>query len=328
MKRLLSLILAIVSFMLLLVPASAHEANGEELIKTGFVENLDGKVGERTLIGTFVKNEYDIFVERQNTPTTTLLEQGYSLEEVEQIKSMTVEEILQQRADMSVQELQNMGYSIDRIKMIKEYDGSPLSESPEVRGVFADITGRLYVETYGKSKMSVMFSWSWSAQPVLFFGVQDIVSCGFAGTNNNNLPCTMRFDDKVSICRVNYYQMDGNTPVYIGSKDQKIVVKNVHQHVEVKFNMSDVVNVGWGWAKSGYFLVGIKEEKTLNRLYSGTFAFGYGHTVFTTTPSISISVGSGVSAGVGLSFGLGTENMFYKTIVLKNTGAYNIYNGT
>lgn len=68
----------------------------------------------------------------------------------------------------------------------------------------------------------------------------------------------------------------------------------------------------------------VKEEATSNTLYSAAFAFGYGHTTLTYSPSISVSV-SGISPS--LSFGLGTEETFYKTIVINNEGQYDIYNG-
>lgn len=329
MKKVLSVILAIACCFSLATTAFASDLDEVEPIASGTIAASD--IGDEGVeIGSFVANEYDMYLELQNTPSSVLLKSGYDYEDVEEIKSTSVEEILYQRGQMTESELRNMGYSQETIELLKAYDGSPIEDNPQLYGTFADLNGDLKVINYGTSKMAVKFNWSWSNSPLLSgTAITDVVTCGFAGTNNNNLPCTMTFDKDNSKCRINYYQGDYGYFTYIGYKDKDISVKNAHQHVEVKFKMSEPFSNGKkiGWAQNGYMIIGIKEERTVNQLYSGTFAFGYGHTVVTISPSISVSVGSGFSGGVGLSFGTGTENMFYKTAVVNRYGKYDIFNG-
>lgn len=282
---------------------------------------------EGIVIGSFTQNEYDMYLALQNTPSTLLIENGYSEEEITTIQNTSVEELLYKQAQLSEEELHNLGYSDTDIKILKNYDGSPLVQNPQLRASFAELTGVVYLENYGTTKMAAKFAWSWNKSPLLAgVVITDIVTCGFAGTNEDNVASVMTFDSSNSSCVISYY--DGNLK-HLEDKKRTISVKNVHQHVEVKFPMSDAVNNGaaLGWAKNGYLKVGIKEEKTVNKLYSSTFAFGYGHTTISLDPNISVSVGSGFSGGVGLSFNPHTENMFYKTIVLKKDGKYDIYNG-
>ena len=232
---------------------------------------------------------------------------------------------------MPEDDLRDMGYSQETIELLKAYDGSPIEDNPQLYGAFADLNGNLYVVSYGDTRMAAEFAWNWSNSPLLSgSAATDIVACGFAGTNTNNLPCTMTFDAARSEGVVYYYQGNTEVPVYAGSKTLDISVKNVHQHVEVRFPMSESfggTTGKTGWAKNGHLIVGIKEEMTVNQLYSAAFAFGYGHTSRTLSPSISVSVGSGFSGGIGLSFGSGTENMFYQTVVVDHEGNYDIYNG-
>lgn len=166
--------------------------------------------------------------------------------------------------------------------------------------------------------------WNWDSKPFLSGSAfTDIVACGFAGTSDfNNLPCSKKFDAANSSCLISYYSDDMKK--FIGNEKYTISVKNVHQHIEVTFPMSKAFNkVDAGWAQKGILKVRIP----VGNLYSCTFAFGYGHTGVVIAPSISVSAGSGFNGGIGLSFGFNTENMFYKTMVLRSGGRYEIFEG-
>ena len=329
MKKGISVVLAFVCCLLLILPTAAYAVDAEEPITFMLEENVD-TTEDGISIGTFVTNEYDMYLEMQNTPTALLLENGYEPEEITELKSTSVEEILYERGQMSEKALIGMGYSQETIKLLKEYDGSPIEDNPQLYALFADLTGTLNAVRYGTNKMAVQFDWEWSRSPMLAGTlITDIVSCGFAATNEDGVFCSVTYDRDTSKCRVYYYVGDGDSASLVNSKTIDISAKNIHQNVEAKIPMSQTFSdSAMGWAKSGYLTVGIKEEKTLNRLYSGTFAFGYGHKTGTATPSISVSVGSGgISGGVGLSFGTGTANMFYKTMNLRATGRVDIFDG-
>lgn len=316
-KRILSLVLAVVMLVCMMPSAAAA-------VKTGAIGSEVVSDGGQ-VIGSFVKSEYDVYCELQNTPTEILLKDGYSEETVKAVKETTVEELLYQRAQLSVNELKNLGYTQEAINVLKEYDGGPLSENPQLKGVFADLTGYFSIISFDGTQMKVCFTWEWSNSPLLDGEfITDMVACGFSGTNESNLPCTMTLKQNDSSCKV-YYYLGKN---HYDTVSYDISVKDVHQFVQVQFPISvEVMKDERAWAKQGTLLISIKEEKQINQLYSSTFSFGYGHTVLTITPSISVSVGSKFTGGVGLSFGFGTESMFYKTLILKNNGEYEIYNG-
>ena len=324
MRKPLSIIMAIVCFMFLLLPGYAENQPGP--IASGTIEHADGN---GIPVGSFVKSEYDMYMELQNAPVEALLDSGYSQNTINEIKSTSIEEALYERAQLPEDELRNMGYSQEKIKLLKEYDGSPLSENPQMREVFPNLTGSFYVAYSEKTFMEVSFMWYWDGKPFLSGSVfTDIVACGFAGTSDfNNLPCRVTLDTNNSFCLISYYSDSGT---FRGNVVGEISVQNPHQHIEVKFPMSKVFNkVDAGWAQKGTLRVRIKEENSVGKLYSCTFAFGCGHTGVgvVVAPSISVSTGSGFNGGVGLSFGLNTKNMFYKTMVLRSNGTHEIFEG-
>lgn len=270
----------------------------------------------------FTQNEYDIFVALKQTPKNMLESSGYSYETIEAIQSFSIEEAVLERANLSDQELLNMGYSERQISLLRTYDGSPIEQNPQMRGVFADLTGQIQKESAGKTRMKVSFTWEWSNSPFLNgSAISDIVTCGFAATNDDNLSSVITVES--ATCSVDYYV--GTTKM--GTLHPTVTYKNPQSHIEVKFQHCEEFTDGQGFLQSGKLQVTVKEESTVNELYSVSFAFGYGHTVFTVSPSISVSVGGGITGGVGLSFGFGTENMFYKTMILKHDGTYQIFDG-
>ena len=327
MKKAIAMLLVFASLMVLSAPAYATSAAHRETGDVYEAESMD--ISEWTLAGSFTKNEYDMYLETQNALAGKWKGTGYERKELSAIQSASIEWVIQQRAERPEKELQALGYSEEKISILKEYDGGPLAQNPQLRGVFADLTGRLYVRTAGSMTMSILFTWTWSNPPVLCgYAVTDIVTCAFSGTNNQNLPCNLVISEAGTSCTIIYY--DWETGEFERTEHIEIGIINPKQHIEAKFA------IGYegkpyettACAKSGNIIVAVKEDKCVNNLYSTTFSIGYGHTVFTVSPSISLSVGTAIGGGVGLSFGLGTENMFYKHIRVLSDGSSQIYNGT
>lgn len=123
--------MVIACFMFLLLPGYAVDQSGP--VASGTIEHTNGN-GNGIPVGSFVKSEYDMYVELQNTPVEALLDSGYSQNTIDEIKNTSIEEALYERAQLTEDELRNMGYSPEKIKRLKEYDGSPLSENPQLRG--------------------------------------------------------------------------------------------------------------------------------------------------------------------------------------------------
>ena len=326
MKKIFSLIVAIICCTVLLIPTYAYDEVALEPIVSGNVLSHNAVEGEAVLVGTFQKNEYDMYIELQETPDSVLYESGYTDEDIEKIKSTTIEDLIYQRAQLPQDELLGMGYTQEEIQILKAYDGSPLSENPQLRRLFADLSGELYVVAYGHYRMTARFEWTWSSKPLLSGPlIMDTVACGFLAIDENNDICAVKYDEDWSECIVSYYNGNKN----VGNPEQEILVRDINGHVESQFRMSGGDVIEPGWAKEGSFEVSITEVVTAKEMEWAKFVFVYGHTTLEVTPSIDISISyGGAMPSISVDFGIGTEEMFYKTLEINREGEYDIYSGS
>lgn len=301
-KKILSVLLTVAMILSMCVSAAAEE------------------VGQDEVVSTFTTNEYDIMEDLKQLSVDSLKKSGYSEEAIDEIKSFSFEKALLERAQLSEKELYSLGYNADEIAILKSYNGDSLEKNPQAKGLLAQLSGNISRVSYSTNKMSAKFSWEWDKAPVMSgAAIKDIVTCGFAATNDASMSCVVRID--TTSCVIDYY--DGISKV--GTKYPSVTIKNPQGHVEVKFNMREYFSLE-SWAKKGTLTIGVKEETTVNRLASVAFAFGYGHTKVVINPAISVTFGG--SFGVGLTFGPATFQEFYKTMILRSNGSYNTYNGT
>ena len=321
MKRFLSLVMAFLCCIACIPSAMAYNAP----IQSGTVDMDSMQLNEAIPVYSFETNEYDMYTNLQSLSESTLLASGYSEDEVAAIKNTTIEDLLYQRAQLSSDDLQMMGYSEDEISLLKNYNRESLTENPELKRLVADFSGELALVRANSNTIGAAFEWYWSKTPLTTgLAPNDMVACGFAGTRGDNLATRVKIDTSKSSCRVYYHKGDHEVGDLVGYKDYDLAIRDVYHDVNVKFPLLNNISGQGCWAAHGKMTIVVKEEATSNTLYSAAFAFGYGHTTLTYSPSISVSV-SGISPS--LSFGLGTEETLYKTIVINNEGQYDIYNG-
>lgn len=69
---------------------------------------------------------------------------------------------------------------------MKEYDGSPIEDNPQLRGIFANINGRLRLRSQDDDSVCVKFEWDWDGLPMLSgYAVTDVVTCAWLGVDSN-----------------------------------------------------------------------------------------------------------------------------------------------
>ncbi|MDR2944704.1 MAG: hypothetical protein LBU81_06475 [Methanosarcinales archaeon] len=274
------------------------------------------EVLQEEVLATFTTNEYDMWLELKETPDHELRKSGYSVKDIAAIKNFSFEEALFERAQLSEEELHNMGYNDTQISLLKSYDGSPLEENPQMMAAASTFIGSITKKTYSKSNMSASFNWMWQSAPVIM--MTDIVTCGFSAVGNGSIQRVVTATDVSSTAT---YIHDN---IYNAShRTTPISYKKINSHVESKIPLS----YNNGWAHSGEFTVKLNEAVSGNNLLITYFAFGYGHSTYSITPSISVNVGGSGIGGIGLSFASGTDAMYYSTMVLSHNGSTQIYNG-
>ena len=138
-----------------------------------------------------------MYLALQGMSEEQLAEAGYEESDILELKNTSIEELLYQRAQMPQSELQSLGYSAEQISVLKEYDGGPISQNSQLQEASADLTGYLYVQSSGRTAMSIMFNWTWNSPPIFSgYGITDSVGCSFVGTNFQNAICSLRVDDE------------------------------------------------------------------------------------------------------------------------------------
>ena len=293
MKKIFSLALSVMMVLAMVTCVSATEIH------------LESEFDDSTLMDTISINEYDLYEESK--PDDSISEHSIG----------AAESALLARAQLPEKTLIGYGYSDEEISILKAYDGSPITENPELRGLFADLTVRLYRRAYSNHGVTVRFFWDWEKAPVLHsFVTVDNISCGWVGVDSKNKPHPLRFEGKNSVCEVEYYDGDKS----VGREKLKIDDVDVNSCVQVAVPMGEP-KVNGGWSKRGYMDVTLAEPVPTNDLAYSTVAFAYGHMTSAFGGNASFSVDL---EGLNISFnpGSGTEEMFNGSISIWTNGYF------
>lgn len=251
-------------------------------------------------------SEYDLLVSLSQEEESALLN-TYDIE------AKSIEQVILERAMLSVEELTARGYNPDQIAILKEYDGSPIENNPQLKKVLGELQGELDIVSANRTSAVAKFNWKWINQPLLSgSAVKDIVACAWRGTDNSNQECTMTFNEGKSHCNITY-----RTNMNTYKETLTIVEKDAQRNIEVKIPMHN--DRKSGWAESGELQIAVEEEKTIYNMYSTLFVFAYGHMTLTLSPSISVTANG---ASLGLSCGFGTSEEFNDHITVKYDGTY------
>lgn len=258
-------------------------------------------------------NEYDVYVQARKLSDKELSSQGMSDTYIDLIKSNAIEDRLLEIASLPANELSEMGYTSKQITLLKNYNGGPIENTPQLRGTFADMTAKFYKEVASSVTLKIRVYWEWSNAPLLAGDlINDMVAIRWKGTNSAGNSINLAFYSTTSSASVNYYIRSGP---YQCTKTVPIVCDSPYDHAYAKVPMS---LDGHNYAKSGNFYLQIMRTGT-DYIKEAAFVFGYGHTVVLSSPSISLPP----SFGIGFSFG--TETMVEKAIRMSNTGIITEY---
>jgi len=137
MKRLFSVLMVIAFLAISLPTAGVVLATSMETQEA----NPSGEIAEETILSESVYSEGLQYVERKGMTDEELKEQGLSDQQIEEIRSLSYEERLLERASYSDEQLTAMGYTSEQIQILREYDGSPLTETSAVLEVLPACTG-------------------------------------------------------------------------------------------------------------------------------------------------------------------------------------------
>ena len=247
---------------------------------------------EEQEILTETVTEYEKYKELQITPSSQLLQQGISAEEIMEIKSTPYEELLYERAQLPVETLRGFGYTESQIQLLKQYEGEELTWDNPVLKAEATCTGTISVSSYGTTGFKFTYNWKWSHLPTSL--KTDVVAIRWQGYNSSGVSVDSNISSRSA--KVNYvYVKDGSTYQSESLSTDKVDGNSVSAEYKVyKLNskQSDYV-----WAKSGSITIQMTRSTTAYQFSHVRVRGAVGHSTNSTVPALSVGQG-----GVSISF--------------------------
>lgn len=263
-------------------------------------------------------NEYDIYVQTRCATQAQLARSGMDSDSIDVIKSNAIETKLSELSNKSEKELSQLGYTSEQIDLLQNYNGERIETNTELRGIFADMTCNFYKYSASTSSLAVKVIWNWSNVPVLAgVAIKDIIGIRWQGTNSSGQPLNLALNTNGSSCKISYYSRSGS---YKSRSSVSISTDDPYGHAYAKIPMSAGTGdaVGDYYAKKGTLI--LKVDRTgSNSIKEGAFVFGYGHTIVSVSPSLSLP------ASFGIGFSAGVETMCEEAIRMNNSGTITKY---
>lgn len=196
------------------------------------------------------------------------------------------------------------GYSKEQVDILKNYDGSPIENNPQLAAASATLSASMSSGTCTTSKLTAYIIWRWSNAPLLSGpGITDRVAVRWTGTATNGSVINLAVSKAEII--INYHY-DG---AYVKSQTVSSTIIDQYCKAETPVLMDN----GYGTALVGKQTLVINKIGTLP-IKEASIAFMYGHCDTSLSVSFSYPISFGISINVG-------ENAFYFSKRVTNTGA-------
>jgi hypothetical protein len=286
---------------------------------TSFAASIDSSTDSSTdAYKSFAINEYDVITELRSKSDQDLGKNGYSKDQIKEIRSDSYEKDLLKRAQLSDSELKSkFNYSAKQIELLRSYKGTPIQDTPEMAALAATCTGTVSAPAYSTSSITIKLSWTWSTAPS--FMISDIAAVRWQGTDTAGSPLNVALNNNTtySYCKVNYvYLADGTSA---SSVKNALSVTDAYGKASCIFAMTKIYNGQIDrWAKSGELQIKVDKTGT-NSIKEVAVCFAYGHQTISGTPSVSWP------SGFSITFSSGVSKMFTVTKRVSNTGVITSY---
>lgn len=273
-------------------------------------------------------SEYDTYIKLKEATDEELLQTGYSVSEIGDIRNGRFEEALSERAALPEETLESMGYSENDIALLKGYDGHELSENDPVLMALATCTNSYYPSNVSSESMSYTITWTWDRAPLILGDDYFIMSWEGYNTTSNPVRCRVLSNSMT----VGYHRLEGNS-FY---RNEILTVTNSSSSPEnhriensgLKYTYKLGKNVGSDvWAKTVRVNVTIgrydDQADPLNCIY---LEQAYLHTDVETGIDFSISIADALSGSMSAALNFVTDRVFYEQSNTYANGTFEPYN--
>ena len=237
-------------------------------------------------------SEYDAYIENKQKTDEELLAEGFTIEEIQDLKDFCLEDALMERASHTEEELYAMGYTDEQIELLKAYDGSPLTADNPVLAATAVCTGSIIFNSYNTSSKQLMFLYhfSWSSIPIC--GHVDTVAVSWQAIDSN----AHYISSSATYKRATIYLSSTSTGEDYSSQTLSLTAMPGFNGYKADYESVQTVPEDNGtlavWAKEGYIWFGITPDG--NNTISTLKVYGaVGHKTLALATSVGFDASSG-----------------------------------
>lgn len=230
-----------------------------------------------------------MYFDLMDASTSELKAQGITTEQINEFKSINFEEGFLEQSKLPEEVLLNFGYTEEQVKLIKNYDGSPITRDSAMVRASASISAGVTLNTSSTSRYKFTYSWVWSGKPIS--NGTDICAMRWAAYSSSGGPLGASIGTTDS--NVEYYDFYGN---FYHSKSPSITEEDDSIYITFPMEKKNSTGDEYVWAKEGYI------KATINKLGTSGMNFvrirgAYGRSTSKVTPTLNVS-----SKGVSFSF--------------------------
>lgn len=250
---------------------------------------------------SFSVNEYDIIMTQKQNKNTSM-----SFSDNTEINSY--EQLYLERARLSPLELIEVhGYTEEQVQILKEYTGTPIEETPELRRASASCSGYVYGQNCSKTSLGIVAEWNWSSTPVLAgAAIHDKVALRWSGTDTGGNPLNLACTSKSLQTK---YVGNGGVSTYNSTPSLVLPYGAVEGDIQMERGFGTVMRT----AKSGTLRLTLSRTGSKSIKEAG-ITFIYAHA------SIGFNISLSYPAGAGISVSTGATKMFNETVRVTSSG--------
>lgn len=250
-------------------------------------------VNDDVMVETTVYSEFELYQRVISHSDEELMGLGYSQSEIDEVRNFSFEEAFLERAKLDYDQLQGLGYTDEQIRILKAYNGEPITPTSEILRAAAQCTGKMTGISASTTIIYYGYSWEWSTMPLHDLG--DVAALAWIAVDTQG-----HFVSVSPIARsgyLNYYSTATNklhtqTPLTVTlNSDYNGVSANIALKKIIPEEADGTMVI---WAKQGVVNVKLQLDAAsgANSLYMIKSYGAVGHKV------LSCDVGFSVSAGV------------------------------
>ena len=225
-------------------------------------------------------SEYDYYVSVR-AMTLDEAERVLKIDSKDFYEIKNIEKKIVELSQMTDVDLYNRGMDIDRIAVLREYDGSRIEDNPQLKTVLATLSVTLSKVSSSSTAVKAKANWSWNSKPIVTsIDFYETAAFRWKAYNSSNAQITATYTGSGSYCNVTYY--NGNNAQT--TQQKYINVGNYNSYVYSQFYSEVVYGGSQCWGKTGEMVVKI----TGSNISKVNFGFGYNHGVSSTAPTVSL----------------------------------------